>query len=45
MGRHFPRGRTDAGELAVHRGFVRQFTRSCEPAAKSDLEARSRLTP
>ena len=37
--------RSDAEELAVHRAFVEQLTRTCQAAARGDLEARSRPTP
>jgi methyl-accepting chemotaxis protein len=37
--------RSDAEELAVHRAFVAQLTRTCQAAARGDLEARSRPTP
>ena len=36
--------RSDAEELAVHREFVQQLTRTCQAAARGDLEARSRPT-
>ena len=32
---------SDAEELAIYRAFVRQLTRTCEAAARGDLEARS----
>jgi len=34
--------RSDAEELAVYRAFVQQLTRTCQAAARGDLEARSR---
>ena len=36
--------RSDAEELAVYRTFVQQLTRTCQAAARGDLEARSRPT-
>ena len=36
--------RSDAEELAAHRAFVQQLTRTCQAAARGDLEARSRPT-
>ena len=36
--------RSDAEELAVHREFVQQLTRTCQAATRGDLEARSRPT-
>jgi methyl-accepting chemotaxis protein len=36
--------RSDAEELAVYREFVQQLTRTCQAAARGDLEARSRPT-
>ena len=34
--------RSNTEELAVYREFVRQLTRTCQAAARGDLEARSR---
>ena len=36
--------RSDSEELAVYRAFVEQLTRTCQAAARGDLEARSRPT-
>ena len=36
--------RSDREELAVYRAFVEQLTRTCQAAARGDLEARSRPT-